>query len=243
MEALQGMQLHGRPLDMAFAKNRSDRTVLKEDGPEGLEQWKRERLAAKGTEIHTTWLELQNADTPAQNGDKPPKQKPPRPDLRNAPRPKTSPNAPRRAPSLAPPVSLPTSTSHRTRRWCCASCQKIIARTCSRLSSSATLASRNCVWCRVERAWRLRSIRMRLVPLRRKTRWIGLSLVGTRSGLRIRGSKFVMLLGQHRSFCGSLKSDRALVLPIHTLRWSLHQPNQRILERLEDASMTFAESM
>lgn len=48
LEALQGFDVLGRPVQLAFAKTRSDTTVLKEEGEEGLEKHKKHRLAEKG---------------------------------------------------------------------------------------------------------------------------------------------------------------------------------------------------
>lgn len=51
IDMLQGFEIKGRPMQLAFAKSRSDATVEREDGPEGLEQHKRHRLAEKGTPL------------------------------------------------------------------------------------------------------------------------------------------------------------------------------------------------
>jgi U2 small nuclear ribonucleoprotein B'' len=48
IEAFQEFELFGKPITMKFAKTRSDATVLKEEGEEGLEKHKRHRLAEKG---------------------------------------------------------------------------------------------------------------------------------------------------------------------------------------------------
>lgn len=45
---MNGFEVFGRPLQLAFARSRSDATVVKEDGEEGLEAHKRRRLAEKG---------------------------------------------------------------------------------------------------------------------------------------------------------------------------------------------------
>ncbi|KAF7187496.1 U1 small nuclear ribonucleoprotein [Pseudocercospora fuligena] len=47
MEALQGFDLLGQPVTIAFAKTRSDATIKKDDGDEELEKWKQVRLAEK----------------------------------------------------------------------------------------------------------------------------------------------------------------------------------------------------
>jgi RNA recognition motif-containing protein len=49
IEALSEFDLFGKPMKLAFAKSRSDATVLQEDGQDGLEQHKKRRLAEKGT--------------------------------------------------------------------------------------------------------------------------------------------------------------------------------------------------
>ena len=48
IDELQGFELFDQPMELAFAKSRSDATVLKEDGDGALEKHKRERLAEKG---------------------------------------------------------------------------------------------------------------------------------------------------------------------------------------------------
>lgn len=48
MDTLQGLDVLGRPLELAFAKTRSDATVVKEEGEEALEAHKKQRLAEKG---------------------------------------------------------------------------------------------------------------------------------------------------------------------------------------------------
>ena len=49
MHILQGFKLFGRSMHIAYAKARSDATVMKEDGEAGLETHKRHRKAEKGT--------------------------------------------------------------------------------------------------------------------------------------------------------------------------------------------------
>lgn len=51
IEALNDFDLFGKPMQLAFAKTRSDATVLREDGEDGLEQHKKRRLAEKGQRI------------------------------------------------------------------------------------------------------------------------------------------------------------------------------------------------
>lgn len=48
IDDLQGFDLFDRPMQLAFAKTRSDATVKREDGDEGLERHKKHRLAEKG---------------------------------------------------------------------------------------------------------------------------------------------------------------------------------------------------
>lgn len=48
MEALQEFELFGKPMQLAYAKTRSDATVLREDGEQGLEVHKKHRMAEKG---------------------------------------------------------------------------------------------------------------------------------------------------------------------------------------------------
>ena len=48
IEELQGFDLFDRPMQLAFAKTRSDAIVLREDGEDGLEKHKKHRLAEKG---------------------------------------------------------------------------------------------------------------------------------------------------------------------------------------------------
>ena len=52
IEELQGFDLFDRPMQLAFAKTRSDAIVLKEDGEDGLEKHKKHRLAEKGEITH-----------------------------------------------------------------------------------------------------------------------------------------------------------------------------------------------
>ncbi|KAK5165251.1 uncharacterized protein LTR77_009349 [Saxophila tyrrhenica] len=47
IDELQGFDLFGEPMTLAFAKTRSDATVLREDGETGLEEHKKKRLAEK----------------------------------------------------------------------------------------------------------------------------------------------------------------------------------------------------
>ncbi|KAF2217204.1 hypothetical protein CERZMDRAFT_108998 [Cercospora zeae-maydis SCOH1-5] len=47
LDILQGFDLLGRPMELAFAKTKSDMTVLKEGGEAALEQHKKHRLAEK----------------------------------------------------------------------------------------------------------------------------------------------------------------------------------------------------
>ena len=56
IDTLQGFDLFDKPMQLAYAKTRSDATVVKEDGAEGLERHKKHRLAEKGGNIalHST---------------------------------------------------------------------------------------------------------------------------------------------------------------------------------------------
>ncbi|EXJ55881.1 hypothetical protein A1O7_08812 [Cladophialophora yegresii CBS 114405] len=47
IEEINGFELFDKPMQLDFARTRSDATVLKEDGEHGLEKWKRARLAEK----------------------------------------------------------------------------------------------------------------------------------------------------------------------------------------------------
>ncbi|KAK5059706.1 hypothetical protein LTR84_009589 [Exophiala bonariae] len=47
IEEVNGFELFDKPMQLEFARTRSDATVLKEDGEPGLEKWKRTRLAEK----------------------------------------------------------------------------------------------------------------------------------------------------------------------------------------------------
>jgi RNA recognition motif-containing protein len=47
IEEINGFELFDKPMQLDFARTRSDATVLKEDGDTGLEKWKRSRLAEK----------------------------------------------------------------------------------------------------------------------------------------------------------------------------------------------------
>ena len=49
MNTLQGFELFDKEILLQYAKSRSDVTVRRVDGEEGLEQHKRHRLAEKGT--------------------------------------------------------------------------------------------------------------------------------------------------------------------------------------------------
>lgn len=49
IDTIQGFDVFGKPIRLEFAKSRSDATVMKEDGEEGLETHKRHRVAEKGT--------------------------------------------------------------------------------------------------------------------------------------------------------------------------------------------------
>ena len=48
IESINDMSLRGKEMKLQFAKTRSDATVAREDGEEGLEAHKRRRLAEKG---------------------------------------------------------------------------------------------------------------------------------------------------------------------------------------------------
>lgn len=54
IDTLQGFDLFndGRKLVLAFAKSRSDATVLRVDGDEALEEHKKHRIAEKGAQSH-----------------------------------------------------------------------------------------------------------------------------------------------------------------------------------------------
>ena len=47
IEEVNGFELFDKPMQLDFARTRSDATVLREDGEHGLEKWKRARLAEK----------------------------------------------------------------------------------------------------------------------------------------------------------------------------------------------------
>lgn len=47
IEEINGFELFDKPMQLDFARTRSDATVRKEDGDQGLEKWKRTRLAEK----------------------------------------------------------------------------------------------------------------------------------------------------------------------------------------------------
>ncbi|KAH0848499.1 hypothetical protein AYO21_00722 [Fonsecaea monophora] len=47
IEEINGFELFDKPMQLDFARTRSDATVLREDGEHGLEKWKRTRIAEK----------------------------------------------------------------------------------------------------------------------------------------------------------------------------------------------------
>ena len=47
IDEVNGFELFDKPMQLDFAKTRSDATVLREEGEAGLEKWKRGRLAEK----------------------------------------------------------------------------------------------------------------------------------------------------------------------------------------------------
>jgi RNA recognition motif-containing protein len=47
IDEINGFELFDKPMQLDFAKTRSDATVLREEGEAGLEKWKRGRLAEK----------------------------------------------------------------------------------------------------------------------------------------------------------------------------------------------------
>ncbi|KAJ9644916.1 uncharacterized protein PV06_08792 [Exophiala oligosperma] len=47
IEEINGFELFDKPMQLDFARTRSDATVLKQEGEPGLEKWKRTRLAEK----------------------------------------------------------------------------------------------------------------------------------------------------------------------------------------------------
>lgn len=49
IDELQGFDIGGKEMQLAFAKSRSDATVKREDGDEGFEVHKQQRLAEKST--------------------------------------------------------------------------------------------------------------------------------------------------------------------------------------------------
>lgn len=58
IETLQDFVLFDKPMKLAYAKTRSDVTVKKEDGAEGLEKHKKHRLAEKGgsESVQDVWI-------------------------------------------------------------------------------------------------------------------------------------------------------------------------------------------
>lgn len=63
MEMLQDFDLFGKPMQLAYAKTKSDATVEREDGTEQLEAHKKKRLAEKGTlHIHVTRMTVMVSD-------------------------------------------------------------------------------------------------------------------------------------------------------------------------------------
>jgi U2 small nuclear ribonucleoprotein B'' len=55
IDDLQGFDLFGQQMSLDFAKTRSDATVHREDGDQGLEVHKKQRLAEKG--MYTMFLQ------------------------------------------------------------------------------------------------------------------------------------------------------------------------------------------
>lgn len=49
IEEVNGFELFDKPMQLDYARTRSDATVLREEGDQGLEVHKRRRLAEKGT--------------------------------------------------------------------------------------------------------------------------------------------------------------------------------------------------
>lgn len=66
IEALNDFDLFGKPMQLAFAKTRSDATVLREDGEDGLEHHKKRRLAEKGTPWQISSADLSCTDALAE---------------------------------------------------------------------------------------------------------------------------------------------------------------------------------
>lgn len=62
MEEVQGFDLFDKPMQIAFARTRSDASVKREGGEEELESHKRRRLAEKGSYSFTIYATGGNAD-------------------------------------------------------------------------------------------------------------------------------------------------------------------------------------
>lgn len=188
IDTLQDFVLFDKPMQLAYAKMRSDATVVREDGVEGLERHKKHRLAEKGAITLPQNINLYTNTT--QNANKPSKQ--PMPNPSNAPQPTHSPNGPPKSTNPpTPPASCQTNTFLLTRSCSCGSCPKTTPRRCSRQCSEDFRAIRICVWCRGARVLRSWSMRMRMELLRRRRLRLGLHWEIKLLGLLSRGSESV----------------------------------------------------
>ncbi|KAJ5098457.1 hypothetical protein N7532_005458 [Penicillium argentinense] len=69
IEEINGFELFGKPMVLAYAQTRSDATVLREDGPEALQAHKEERLAKKELRQAQEAQEAANKKRPAPDAD------------------------------------------------------------------------------------------------------------------------------------------------------------------------------
>jgi len=68
IEEVNGFELFDKPMQLDFARTRSDATVLKDDGEQELEKWKRARLAEKERKQALEATQQQKLKRPAPTG-------------------------------------------------------------------------------------------------------------------------------------------------------------------------------
>jgi len=73
IEEVQGFELFDKPMQLDFAKTRSDATVLKDGGEQELDAHKRKRMAEKGTGLSCRIVPRVCSLTPSQSVNKQPK--------------------------------------------------------------------------------------------------------------------------------------------------------------------------
>lgn len=168
IEMLQGFEVFGKPMELAYAKTRSDATVVREEGEDGLETHKRHRMAEKGMFIlYNDWENSRELANHTQNANKQSKPRRNPPSVQQA---KVSLNVLQKQPRPQQTLQMPLRTSiyHRTRFSSCETCQKTTAKKELLRSSAAFRASKKYERCLRVRLLHLWSMKTTMPPLLRR---------------------------------------------------------------------------